>query len=90
MLQSDVVLEIAKRYNKSPAQILLRYIIQNGIAVIPKSTNPQRIKENTQLFGWKLEPQDIKKLKSLDRGESGRICDFGFFKGIRHHPEFPF
>ncbi|XP_029051864.1 aldo-keto reductase family 1 member A1-A isoform X1 [Osmia bicornis bicornis] len=90
MLQSDVVLEIAKHYNKSPAQILLRYIIQNGIAVIPKSTNPQRIKENTQLFDWKLESQDMKKLKNLDRGESGRICDFGFFKGIRRHPEFPF
>lgn len=90
MLQNDVVLEIAKKHKKSAAQILLRYILQNGIVVIPKSTNPQRIKENSQLFDWKLEPQDMEKLKGLDRGESARICDFDFFKGIRQHPQYPF
>lgn len=90
MLQNDVVLEIAEKYKKSPAQILLRFIVQNGIVVIPKSTNPQRIKENKELFDWELKPEDMQKLKSLDLGESARICDFEFFKGIRNHPEFPF
>jgi hypothetical protein len=41
-----VVVEIAKNHGKTPGNVLLRYIIQNGIAVIPKSTNPARIKEN--------------------------------------------
>ncbi|XP_003694620.1 1,5-anhydro-D-fructose reductase-like [Apis florea] len=90
MLQNDVVMEIAKNYKKSSAQILLRYILQNGIVVIPKSTNPQRIKENIELFDWELNPEDMKKLYNLDCGESSRICDLKFFKGIETHPEYPF
>ncbi|KZC09285.1 Alcohol dehydrogenase [NADP(+)], partial [Dufourea novaeangliae] len=90
MLQNNVVLEIAKKYKKSAAQVLLRYILQNGIAVIPKSTNTQRIKENIQLFDWNLKPEDVETLKKLDKGESARVCDFSFVKGIRRHPEFPF
>lgn len=90
MLQDDVVLEIAKNYEKSPAQILLRFIIQNEIAVIPKSTNSQRIKENIQLFGWKLKSEDMEKLSNLDLGEAGRICDMTMFEGIKRHPEYPF
>lgn len=90
MLQNHVVLEIAKAYKKSAAQILLRYILQNGIAAIPKSINPQRIKENIQLFDWKLDPKDVEKLKNLDQGESARICDFSFLKGVERHPAFPF
>ncbi|XP_054005537.1 estradiol 17 beta-dehydrogenase 5 [Hylaeus anthracinus] len=90
MLENDVVVEIAKTYKKTPAQVILRYILQSGFAVIPKSTNPQRIKENIQLFNWKLNSEDLEKLKSLDQGESARICDFSFFKGCSEHPEFPF
>ncbi|KAK1129510.1 hypothetical protein K0M31_019232 [Melipona bicolor] len=90
MLQNDVVLEIAKTHKKSPAQILLRFIVQNGIAVIPKSTNSQRIKENIQLFSWELESEDMEKLSNLDLQEAGRICDFTMFKGIKRHPEYPF
>lgn len=90
MLENPVVLEIAKAHNKTPAQILLKSIIEKGIAAIPKSTNPGRIKENIQLFDWKLRPEDIDKLNALDMGESARICDFSFFKDITKHPEFPF
>ncbi|KAF3422525.1 hypothetical protein E2986_13580 [Frieseomelitta varia] len=90
MLQNDVVLEVAKSYKKSPAQILLRFIVQNGIAVIPKSTNSQRIKENIQLFSWELKSEDMEKLSNLDLHEVGRICDFTMFKGIKRHPEYPF
>ncbi len=90
MLQDNVVLEIAKNYKKSSAQILLRFIVQNGIAVIPKSTNSQRIKENIQLFSWELQPEDMEKLSNLDLHEAGRICDFIMFKGIKRHPEYPF
>lgn len=84
------MLKIAEEYKKTPAQILLKHIIQKGIIAIPKSTNPTRIKENFQLFDWKLEVEDIDKLNALDMGESARICDFYFFKGIEKHPEFPF
>nr|XP_033337108.1 aldo-keto reductase family 1 member A1 isoform X1 [Megalopta genalis] len=90
MLQNDVVLEIGKKYKKTAAQVLLRYIVQNGIATIPKSTNPERIKQNIQVFDWNLAPEDVEKLKNLDQGEAARICDFSFLKGVFRHPEFPF
>lgn len=90
LLQNLTVLEVAKKYDKTAAQILLKHIIQKGIATIPKSTNPSRIKENFQLFDWELEAEDVDKLNALDMGESARICDFSFFKGLSKHPEFPF
>ncbi|CAK9827548.1 Aldo-keto reductase family 1 member A1 [Anthophora retusa] len=90
MMQNDVVRTIAKKYEKSPAQILLRYIVQNGFVVIPKSTNSQRMKENIQIFNWELKPEDMEKLRNLDLDEAGRICDFTFFKGIEKHVEYPF
>ncbi|XP_011706567.1 PREDICTED: probable NAD(P)H-dependent D-xylose reductase xyl1, partial [Wasmannia auropunctata] len=90
LLQNFTVLEIAEKYEKTPAQILLKHIIQRGIAAIPKSVNASRIKENIELFDWELEAEDFDKLNDLDMGESARICDFSFFKGVLKHPEFPF
>ncbi|XP_011860324.1 PREDICTED: 1,5-anhydro-D-fructose reductase isoform X1 [Vollenhovia emeryi] len=90
LLQNVTVLEIAEKYDKTPAQILLKHIVQKGIAAIPKSTSPSRIKENFELFDWELEVEDVNQLSALDMGESARICDFSFFKGLSKHPEFPF
>lgn len=90
MLENPIVLEIAKAYNKTPAQILLQFTTQKGIAAIPKSTNAKRIEENIQIFDSKLQFKDMEKLNALDRGKSARICNFSFFKGITKHPEFPF
>lgn len=90
LLENPTVLEIAEKYKKTPAQILLKHIIQKGIIAIPKSSTPTRIKENIQLFDWELRVEDIDKLNAIDMGESGRICDFSFFKGVEKHPEFPF
>ncbi|XP_031635516.1 aldo-keto reductase family 1 member B1-like, partial [Contarinia nasturtii] len=52
------VLELAKKYNKTPAQIILRYTIQNGAIVIPKSTNKNRIEENFNIFDFELSDGD--------------------------------
>jgi diketogulonate reductase-like aldo/keto reductase len=49
LLNNPEVLEMAKKYSKTPAQILLRHIVQRGIAAIPKSTNPDRIRQNLQV-----------------------------------------
>lgn len=84
------MLEIAEKYKKTPAQILLKHIIQKGIIAIPKSSTPTRIKENIQLFDWEFRVEDVDKLNAIDMGEFARICDFSFFKGIEKHPEFPF
>lgn len=49
MLENETLMRIAKKHGKTPAQVLLRFIIQKDVSVIPKSTNPQRIVENIQV-----------------------------------------
>jgi alcohol dehydrogenase (NADP+) len=88
LLDNPVVVEIATRIEKSPAQVLLRYLVELGVSVIPKSTNPNRLKSNLDLFGFELSADDKEKLAGLDANI--RICDFAFFQGIQKHPEFPF
>lgn len=76
-----MVEEIAKKHKKTPAQVLLRLLVQSGISAIPKSTNPQRVRENFDVFDFSLDEKDVQRLDSLDKGEDGRLCDFKFFKG---------
>jgi 2,5-diketo-D-gluconate reductase A len=64
--------EIAARLGRSPAQVALRWHIQRGNIVFPKSTTPARIKENFELFDFQLEPDDVERIDALDRGEEGR------------------
>lgn len=81
LFKEPLVQEIARKHGKTPAQILLRHIIQKDVVVIPKSTNPKRIQQNISVFDFKLDEEDIGKLDDLDKGEDGRIFDFLFFKG---------
>lgn len=85
-----MVKDIANKYNKSPAQILLRHLVQQNIAVIPKSGNPERIKNNIDIFDFELSQNDMNSMNGLDKQESGRIFDFLFFKGVEKHPQYPF
>ena len=64
---SDTVARIARRHERTPAQVLLRWCIERGIPVIPKSTHRERIAENAQLFDFRLSDQDIAELDALDR-----------------------
>ena len=66
-LASDTVARIARRHGRTAAQVLLRWCIERGIPVIPKSTHRERIAENAQLFDFRLSDQDIAELDSLDR-----------------------
>ena len=65
-----ILIDIAKKYRKTPYQIALRYLIQNGIAVIPKSHNIERIKSNFDIFDFNLSADDIKMIKNLDGKET--------------------
>lgn len=87
-MENPVVVEIASRLGKSPAQILLRYLLELGVSAIPKSTNAIRLKSNIDLFEFSLSEDDKSVLADLDAHI--RICDFAFFPGITKHPEFPF
>jgi 2,5-diketo-D-gluconate reductase A len=73
VLNEPTITAIAGRLGKSPAQIVLRWHIQRGNIVFPKTTTPARIKENLELFDFRLEPHDVDKIDALDRGEAGRI-----------------
>jgi 2,5-diketo-D-gluconate reductase A len=72
VLDDPVVERIAKAINKSPAQVVLRWHVQRGDIVFPKSVSPDRMKSNFELFDFELDAADIDALSALDKGESGR------------------
>lgn len=69
--EDEMLKGIAKKYNKSVGQVLLRWNIQRGVIVIPKSTHQERIIENFDVFDFKLSEDEIKQISSLDMGYSG-------------------
>lgn len=72
ILGDPVVAGIAHKLGKSAAQVVLRWHVQRGNVVIPKSVTLARINENFELFDFRLEPADVAKIDALDRGEAGR------------------
>lgn len=81
LIKHDVVLAIAKKYNKSPAQILLRYTLQRNIVIITKSTNPEIIKDNIDVFDFTLSKNEMNQLKALDMHGEYRKFDLLSFVG---------
>jgi 2,5-diketo-D-gluconate reductase A len=65
-LSHPVVARIAERVGRTPAQVLLRWCIQLGLPVIPKSTHRERIEENGRIFDFELSPEDMEQLAALD------------------------
>jgi 2,5-diketo-D-gluconate reductase A len=72
VLDDPVITAVADKHDKSPAQVVLRWHIQHGNVVFPKSTTPARIRENFELFDFELDPADVSAIDALDRGEAGR------------------
>jgi 2,5-diketo-D-gluconate reductase A len=72
VLTDPVITAIAGKLSRSPAQVVLRWHIQRGTIVFPKSTTPARIRENFELFDFQLEGDDMAKITGLDKGEAGR------------------
>jgi len=60
---------MAKKYDKTPAQIVLRWDLEHGVVTIPKSVHKERIEENAQIFDFQLSPEDVAAIDTLDRGE---------------------
>lgn len=69
LLGDSVISEIAEAHGKSPAQVILRWNLQKGVVVIPGSSNPDHIKENTELFDFELTDDEMARINALDRGE---------------------
>ncbi len=70
LLQVPLMIDLAEKYNKSIAQIALRWHIQKGIIPIPKSSHYGRITDNIDIFNFELSEQDIIKIDKLDRNEN--------------------
>ena len=67
---NGILSEIGKKYNKSVAQVILRWLIQRNIIAIPKSTRKDRIEENFNVFDFELNSEDMGKISELDKKES--------------------
>ncbi|MGI5176019.1 aldo/keto reductase [Dactylosporangium sp. CA-152071] len=70
-LQDPVIGDIAQQHGKSPAQVMLRWHLQQGRSAIPKSTNPQRIAENFAVFDFDLTDDELAAIDGLDTGRRG-------------------
>ncbi|MNI82523.1 putative oxidoreductase YtbE [compost metagenome] len=60
---------IAAKYNKTAAQVILRWDLQNGIVTIPKSVTPERIRENADVYDFELTAEDIAQINSLNENK---------------------
>lgn len=67
---NETIANIGKKYGKSNGQVILRWLIQRGIVVIPKSVHKNRMEENFNVFDFKLSTEDMKEMNSLDKHES--------------------
>ena len=72
VLEDPTIAEVADRLDKTPAQVVLRWHIQRGDIVFPKSVTPSRMSENFELFDFELGSEDMEAITALDQGEEGR------------------
>ena len=77
LLGNETIVSLAERYNKNPGQIILRWIYQEGVISLPKSTNPGRMAGNIDIFDFELTDEEMPSIRALDRGEG------------THNPEDP-
>ena len=68
--QNETLKEIGSKYGKSVAQVALRFLTQEGVIVIPKSTHKERMEENFNIFDFELKEDDLNKIRALDTGKS--------------------
>ena len=69
ILGNETISKIAENHNVSSAQVILRWNLQKGVVVIPGSSNPDHIKENTDIYGFELTDEEMNQINSLDRNE---------------------
>ncbi|MFC3492975.1 aldo/keto reductase [Glycomyces rhizosphaerae] len=68
--EEPLVLELAEKYGKTPVQVVLRWHLDLGLTVVPKSSNLERLEQNLDVFDFELEPDDVMAISALDRGEA--------------------
>ncbi|WP_053144796.1 2,5-didehydrogluconate reductase DkgA [Erwinia billingiae] len=68
VFDQEIIKDLAKKYGKTPAQIVIRWHLDSGLVVIPKSVTPSRIEENFKVFDFRLEKPEISEIAKLDKG----------------------
>ncbi len=68
VFDQEIIRELAKKYSKTPAQIVIRWHLDSGLVVIPKSITPERIRENFQVFDFRLDKTEVSEISKLDSG----------------------
>lgn len=84
ILEEDIIVALAKKYNKTPAQILIRFALDRGIHVIPKSITPSRIESNSQVFDFKLTSDEIQQIKGMNK--NFRVVELPQNLDIKYYP----
>ncbi len=69
LLENEIISQLAQKYHKNAGQIILRWIYQEGVISLPKSTNPKRMKGNIDIFDFELTEDEMKAIQSLDTGK---------------------
>jgi 2,5-diketo-D-gluconate reductase A len=70
LFSNETLKAVGEKYNKSTAQVALRYLIQRGISVLPKSVSKERMIQNIDVFDFELTKEDMEAIAALDKGES--------------------
>ena len=77
LMNEPVIQNLAQKYGKNAGQVILRFENQEGIIVFPKSTRPERIRSNMEIFDFELTPEEMEQIRGLDKGHG------------RHDPDAP-
>ena len=72
-LDNAAIAEVARKHGKSIAQVIIRWHLQEGLIVIPKSIHKERIEENFAVFDFELDADDMARINQLDNPKGGRI-----------------
>ncbi len=75
LLNHSAIVALAQKYHKNAGQIILRFEVQDGLITLPKSTNPQRIKSNLEIFDFELSAEEMQSLRALDTGKGSHDPD---------------
>ncbi|WP_246059468.1 aldo/keto reductase [Herbidospora galbida] len=78
VLGQPVIAAIAEEIGRSPAQVILRWNVELGLVAIPKSSNPDRMRENLAVFDFALTPEQVAAISALDQGESAAVDSDAF------------
>jgi len=95
LLEDPALIEVGKKYNKSPAQVCVRWQIQRGLVVIPKSSNPDRLKANSEVFDFELSNEDMEAVTAFNKPWRACLPKIMLADGTevardKDHPHFPF